>query len=62
MIGSWLSQMAGGNASYLQLFWLLQTGRVTALAVYRLLTRHRPSPSQTDLAERKRGLTEFRKQ
>ena len=49
------------RSSYLQLYWLLQTGRVASLAVYRLLTYSRPGVSQAD-PDRKRGWIEFRRQ
>jgi len=57
---SWLSRLAG-QSSYLQLYWLLQTGRVAVLAVHRMITFNRPHVSHRD-PERKRGWTEFRKQ
>jgi len=60
MIGSLLAHLAR-DSSYLQLYWLLQTGRVTVLAVYRVMTRNQPCPPPPD-PDRKRGWLEFRKQ
>jgi len=48
--------------SYLQLYWLLQTGRVAILAVHRLLTYNRPCLASAEDPDRKRGWFEFRKQ
>ena len=60
MLTSWLCKLAS-QSSYLQLYWLLQTGRVASLAVYRLVTYRRPGIQQAD-PDRKRGWTEFRRQ
>jgi len=60
MMGSLLAHLAR-ESSYLQLYWLLQTGRVAALTVYRMVTRDRPCPLPAD-PDRKRGWLEFRKQ
>jgi hypothetical protein len=59
-MGSWLSQYLK-HSSYLQLYWLLQAGHVTMLALYRVVTKDWPHVSETDPADRRLGWFEFRK-
>jgi len=60
-MGAWISHLTN-HTSYLQLYWMLQTGRVASLAVYRLLTNSSAPALPSADPDRKRGWFEFRRQ